>query len=238
MKRCTNRSGSSGAATWLLPLAALLLSACVAQVQQQPAAPGTPVTKPEAQAPSKGDPEQRFEAALQLMKDKKVQDAKDAFTSLAQDFPQYAGPLNDLGVLQALSKQHAQAIASFEKATAANAKDDFAWDWLGILYREGGEYIHAEQAYLKAIALKPDNAIAHLNLGILYDAYLSRPQDALAQYRIYQKITGTDGRPIVTAWIDELQEQQTPANAAPTAAPAAGRTAPTAGTVTPVEHTP
>jgi len=79
-----------------------------------------------------------------------------------------------------------------------------------------------------------------LNLGILYDAYLKRPQDALAQYREYQRITGKDGKPVVTAWINELQDGlQQPAGGKPTAAgqvtPAAG-TVSAAGTAPAVEH--
>jgi tetratricopeptide (TPR) repeat protein len=225
----------TGFGVWL-PLAALLLAACASRVQQPgpatpPAAAETPpaaTTQPGAAA-ANGDPEQRFQAALQLMKDKKPQEAKDAFAKLAQDFPQYDGPLNDLGVLQAQGKQREQAIASFGKATSVNASDDFAWGWLGILYRESGDYGHAEQAYLKAISLKPDNATTHLNLGILYDAYLKRPQDALAQYREYQRIAGNDSKPVVSAWIRELQD------ALPAAAPAASQAAPTANAA-PVEH--
>lgn len=234
MKRCTDLR----VALWL-PLAAALLSACASRVQQ-PAAPGTPVAPaatlpPAAKAPDKGDPEQRFQAALQLLKDKKPQDAKDAFAKLAQDFPQYSGPLNDLGVLQAQGKQRDQAISSFARATAANPKDDFAWGWLGVLYRENGDLGRAEQAYLKAIALKSDNPVTHLNLGILYDAYLKRPQDALAQYREYQRLAGKDSRPVVTAWINELQDGL-PQPAA--ARNAAGQAAPAAGPSAPVEHKP
>ena len=220
MNRCTN-SLSSARLRLALPLLAALLSACASRVQHQaPAeAPAEQPTAPAA-APvaSKGDPEQRFQEALGLMKAKKPQDAKDAFTKLSQDFPQYAGPLNDLGVLQADGKQRDQAIASFAKAVSLNNKDDFAYGWLGILYREAGNYPAAEQSYLKALALKPDNADTHLNLGILYDAYMRRPQDALAQYREYQRLAGKDSKLVVTAWINELQDNQAPA--APTAAAA------------------
>lgn len=224
---------------WLPLAAALLLSACASHLQKPatPAADNTAAAPAsQVQVPDKGDPEQRFQAALQLMKDKKPQEAKDAFAALAQDFPQYSGPLTDLGTLQAQGKQRDQAIGSFSRAVAISPKNDFAWGWLGILYREGGDYGHAEQAYLKAIALKPDNPVTHLNLGILYDAYLKRPQDALAQYREYQRIAGKDGKPVVTAWINELQDGLP--QAAGTPATAAGQAAPAANTPAPVEHKP
>ena len=241
MNRCINfRTGP-----WLPLAATLLLAACASRVQkpETPASAPAPTAAASApQLPDKGDPEQRFQAALQLMKDKKPQDAKDAFAKLAQDFPQYGGPLNDLGVLQAQGKQRDLAIASFTRAATLNPKDDFAWGWLGSLYRENGDYGHAEQAYLRAIALKSDNPVTHLNLGILYDAYLKRPQDALAQYREYQNIAGKDSRPVVTAWINELQDglPQPAGSTSPTAGqvtPAAGTTS-ASGTAPAVEHKP
>jgi Flp pilus assembly protein TadD len=175
---------------------------------EQPAAPAAAPA-----AADKGDAEARFQAALKLMKDKQPQQAKDAFASLAQDFPQYAGPLDDLGVLQAQGRQRELAIASFAKAVAADEHNAFAWNWLGILYRESGDYAHAEQSYRKAIELRPDDAAAHLNLGILYDVYLGRPAEALAQYREYQRIAGSSNL-MVGVWIRQLEIKLRPTSLA------------------------
>ncbi|MDR3416196.1 MAG: tetratricopeptide repeat protein [Nevskia sp.] len=216
----------------LLLLPALLLAACATRAPKPPAIPPPPVQEV-PKGPDKGDPEQRFQEALKLLKAKKPQEAKDAFAKLAQDFPEYAGPLNDLGVLQAQGKQREQAIGSFIKACADNPADDFGWAWLGILYRENNDYGRAEQAYLKAISIKPDKPATHLNLGILYDVYLKRPRDALQQYREYQRLAGRDGRPVVTAWINELQDSLGPA-AGSAGAPAAAPSQPPAPQV--VEH--
>jgi len=199
--------------------AVMLLAACTAPAPRYygAAVPAhgaePPRAAPAAVAPAKGDPEPRFQAALKLMKDRKPQEARDAFAGLAQDFPQYAGPLNDLGVLQAQGKQHDQAIASFAKAIAADDHDAFAWNWLGILYRENGDYARSEQAYRKAIALKPDDAAAHLNLGILCEVYLGRPAEALAQYREYQRIAGPDNL-MVGIWIRQLETRLRPTSLA------------------------
>lgn len=238
MNRCVDSMTTTRhAGLWLSLSAALVLAACGGGQATKPGTPqGNQPQQTQAQQPAKGpdkgDPEQRFQAALQLMKDKKQDEAKDAFAKLAQDFPQYSGPLNDLGVLQAQSKQRDLAVASFNRAVSVNAKDDFAWAWLGILYRENGDYVRSEQAYLKAIALKSDNPITHLNLGILYDAYMRRPQDALAQYREYQRVAGKDSKPIVTAWINELQDGLPQ----PAAKPTAGQVTPAAGTAPAVER--
>jgi tetratricopeptide (TPR) repeat protein len=215
MKRC-----AEARAGLLLPsLLAAMLVACsgpAPYVAHKPA-PSTnalPSAPPAAAAdPAKGDPQARFQAALKLMKDRKPQEARDAFASLAQDFPQYSGPLNDLGVLQAQGKQRDQAIASFAKAVAADEHNAFAWNWLGILYRESGDYARAEQAYRKAIAVKPEDAAAHLNLGILCDVYLGRPAEALAQYREYQRIAGS-GNLMVGVWIRQIETRLKPTSLA------------------------
>ena len=204
-----------------LLLPALLLAACTAPAPHyygsaptrvEPASPAADVAAARSD-PAKGDPEQRFQGALKLMKDHQPQQARDAFASMAQDFPQYSGPLDDLGVLQAQGKQRDQAIASFARAIAANGSDAFAYGWLGILYRENGDYVHAEQAYRKAIELKPDDAAAHLNLGILCEIYLKRPAEALTQYREYQRIAGRNNL-MVGVWIKQLEVKMQPTSVA------------------------
>jgi tetratricopeptide (TPR) repeat protein len=171
-------------------------------------APAVPIPAPKPLADPRGDPESRFQLALQAMKDGQRDAAHRGFDALAHDFPQFSGPLSDLGVLQAHDRQYDAAITSFASATSANGKNAFAWGWLGILYRERGDYAHAEQAYRQALALRPDDATAHYNLGILYDVYLRRPNEALVQYREYQRLSSSgedDKRLIVAVWIRQIE---------------------------------
>lgn len=211
------RSASAQAA---LALMALLIAGC-AQFGSKPVPPPkapapAPVVKPAAPKIDHGDPDQRFKAALALMKDKQPQPALAAFASLAKDFPEFSGPLTDLGILDAQSRQPGPAIASLEKAVQANPANAIAANWLGTLYRENKDYPRAEAAYKRALTANADYAAPHLNLGVLYDVYQRRPQEALAQYREYQRLAGT-GKLIVTAWIREL-EAGAP-SPAPTASP-------------------
>jgi len=168
-------------------------------------------------AAMQGPASDRYQQALALMRDHKTDEAQGALEALVKEFPNLSGPPTNLGILYARSKQRDKAFESFNRAIAANPKNATAYDWEGIIYRESGDYAHAEQSYLRAVAAQPDYPNAHLNLAILYDTYLRRPQDAVAQYREYQRLSGTS-KPVVTAWIDELQP---PAAAAPNAAPAA-----------------
>lgn len=218
---------------WLLTaVAAMVVAGCQAPARKPDvpsAATPPPAVAPKPAVPAKGDPDERFKAALKLMKDRQSKEAREAFFNLAKDFPEFSGPFTDLAIVQAQAKQPQLAIANFEKATRLNPQNALAWNWLGTLYREGNDYPKAEAAYTSALTLKPDYAAAHLNLGILNDVYLRRPQTALTHYRDYQRISGGE-RLIVAAWIRELEAQvPPPAPAAPAAAPVAGAAPATAG---------
>lgn len=206
-----------------LAIATLLIAALAAcssgparRPSTTPAAPKKPVpaaapAKAAAAAPAgknAADADRRFNAALKLMKDKQPKEAQAAFQALAQDFPQFSGPLTALGILYAQGKQRDQALASFAKAATANPGNAVAWNWLGSLYRENRDFKRAEDAYRKALAARSNYAAAHLNLGILYDVSLRRPQDAIAEYREYQRIAGNENL-MVGVWIKELETSST-----------------------------
>lgn len=159
------------------------------------------------------DANARFDAALQLMKQQQVAEAQAAFQSLANDYPEFSGPLTALGILYAQGRKRDTALASFAKAVAANPANAVAWTWLGSLYREARNHTGAEDAYRRAIAARSDYAAAHLNLGILYDVSLHRPQDALREYREYQRLSG-DRNLMVAVWIKELEASSTQRTAA------------------------
>jgi tetratricopeptide (TPR) repeat protein len=202
-----------------IALTALTLAACGTNTPRPAAskpkadatAPAKPVlveTRPDA---DKGDPDRRFQEALALMKARQFPQAQAAFIALSRDYPTFSGPLTDLGILYAQSRQHELAIASLSRAVAANPQNAVAHNWLGTLYRENGDGLRAEQAYRRAITAKPDYAQAHLNLAILHDVVLHRPREALVAYRDYQRLAGGDDL-IVAAWIRDLESRlQAPA---------------------------
>lgn len=163
-----------------------------------------PEEKPQERPDPKADPQQRFNDALAMMKGNQTADAEQAFTWLTQDFPAFAGPWTNLGIIYAKSNRNPQAIAAFVRAV--NIDDDIAtaYNWLGILYRQARDYTRAEDAYKNALKANDEFGLAHLNLGILYDEYLRRPQDALPHYKEYLKYGGqSDLR--VQAWIAAIE---------------------------------
>lgn len=180
--------------------------------------PATPA-KPAAPKPvDKGDPDARFKAALELMKQGQNQDAEVALTDLVKDFPQYSGPLTELGMIYVKSKRMDLAASAFAKAIANNSQNAVAYNWQGILFREANNFVRAEQSYQRALSVDSNYANAHLNLGILYDVYLKRPTDALVQYKEYQRLGGADDLRVLV-WVADIEKTQAASTAAPVAAP-------------------
>jgi tetratricopeptide (TPR) repeat protein len=219
MKASIKRPQRYGACAALA--AALLLAAC-GSAPVKPENPENAATAGETKTPDRGDPQARFDAALTQMKAGDAVAAEDAFKSLTTDFPQYAGPWTNLGILYAKAKKRDAAIAALTRATQIDANNVVAFNWLGILNREAGNYAGAKQAYEQGLAAKPDDALTRLNYAILLDQYLKQPQAALEQYKQYQSQSKKEDLRVM-AWIAEI-EAKNKAEVAPPAATTPGST--------------
>ena len=178
-----------------------------------PIAPAAPA-KPSAQ-------QERYTKGLQLLKTSQWPAAETELLASAKDFPRDSGPPTNLGIVYARTNRKDLATAAFTKAVALNAGNAVAHNWLGVLAVEAGNYPRAEQAYRQALQADASYGKAHLNLGILYDQHLKRPQDALKEYRRYRDLGGKDD-PKAAIWIAELEKS------APLAAPVTPAAAPSA----------
>lgn len=202
MKRCAELGA--------VALIALGLAACAGGPAPRPQPPAPPTAKAAAvSAPAPDKAEQRYQEALALLKNGQRKPAQDLLLALTRERPELSGPWTTLGISQAQGKQRDAAIASFTRAVTANPRNATAHNWLGSLYREAGNFAASEQAYLKALAAQPDYVAAHLNLAILYDVSMKRPQQALSYYRSYLQLKGGENL-IVSAWIKELEATQPP----------------------------
>ncbi len=77
-----------------------------------------------------------------------------------------AEALNVLGVLHAVHEETAEARATFERAVTADPGHYRAISNIGNLELQAGNFKEAEAAQRRAIALSPDFAGAHHNLGV------------------------------------------------------------------------
>ncbi|MFT6390159.1 MAG: Flp pilus assembly protein TadD [Cellvibrionaceae bacterium] len=80
-----------------------------------------------------------------------------------------------------------------------------AYNYLAIIYREQGEFVKAEKLYLQAIKIWPGDPVLHKNLGILYELYLGRLNDALSSYKQAQAINDKDK--VLNTWVKDLERR-------------------------------
>jgi tetratricopeptide (TPR) repeat protein len=158
-------------------------------------APANPAVRPEVPPAARAD----FERAVRYMRAGNVTEAELGFKQIALQYPQFAAPLVDLGLLQRKQGQLEQAEASLQAAVAKESGSAVAWTELGVTQRMRGEFKDAAASYEQAIAADAHYAPAWRNLGVLADLYLGDPNHALAAFEQYKALTGED-KP-VSGWI-------------------------------------
>lgn len=146
----------------------------------------------------------RFDAAVKSMENNKFANAESQFENLTRDHPTLSGPWLNLGLIHQRTGRPESAEANFQKAIAANRTNLDAYNQLAILLREQGKFREAEQQYLKALDVWPDHPPSHRNLGILYDLYLGRLEEALEHYIRAQTL---EPKKPVRGWIADIKRR-------------------------------
>ena len=78
------------------------------------------------------------------------------------------GVLMLLGLAQQATGRHRQAAATFRRLAQMQPDVSAYWNNLAVACRQAGNLPASEQALLTALALAPDDAEVHYNLGLLY----------------------------------------------------------------------
>lgn len=195
-------------------LLAVLASACAALRPGPMSTPDGTKSQTTAKAASKEplvDAQWRhtYERALRYMKANRLADAERELTALTAKEPQLAGPYANLGIVYHRLGRPADAVRALARAIELNPRAAY-YNELGMLHRTEGRFDAAERAYLAALDLDPDYAYAHLNLGILYDLYIQRPEKALPHYERYQALEPGEAD-TVRKWIADLQRRSSKA---------------------------
>jgi Flp pilus assembly protein TadD len=147
-----------------------------------------------------------FQAALTLLQQDRFPEAEVLLLEITASQPELAGPWFNLGKVYLALERPEDARFAFEQAALANPRNCAVLNELGVLSRRAGDFEAAETRYLQCIEVRPDDAIAHLNLGILYELYLGRLADALDHYRRYQSMQSEPDRK-VAGWVVDLERR-------------------------------
>ena len=171
-----------------------LLSAC----QSIPTDTNTRPVEPKALA--------SYQKALLAMRSGQTKRALKLFNAINKKYPGFAGPQLNIGLMQLKNNNLSKAEKSFKKAIQINRDNAIGYNLLGVVYRRAGKFMQAKEQYLLAISKSPHYANAHLNLGVLYDIYMSDLNRALHHYIQYQKhSSAADSK--VSKWILDLKRR-------------------------------
>lgn len=132
--------------------------------------------------------------------------ALDLLQTIATRAPSLSGPLVNQGVILLRQKQYAEAETRLLKALEINARNPYGYNLLGIALREQGKFANARAAYESALAIDPNYAKAHFNLGVLADLYEQDLPRALTHYERYQALQSKPDQ-VVANWIIDLQKR-------------------------------
>ncbi len=146
-----------------------------------------------------------FEQATASMAAGDSIDAELRFQEFLLQYPNFPGAHVNLAILFVARGDETAAEGSITDALILNPLYPPALNQLGMQLRRQGKFPEAEAAYLKAVTADPDYALAHYNLGVLYELYLQRLDVALRHFERYQEISGEDKQ--VTKWIADLKRR-------------------------------
>ncbi|MEM9323964.1 MAG: tetratricopeptide repeat protein [Pseudomonadota bacterium] len=148
----------------------------------------------------------RYSDAQTLMSVEDYEGAVSVLEPVVELGPQYPGAATTLAIAYRNLDRHEDALALLETTLAVHDAYAPGWNEVGILHRESGRFGEAEAAYLKAVTVKPDYALAHFNFGILLDLYLGRHEQALEHYQRYQELVPDEDKQ-VSRWIADISRR-------------------------------
>jgi len=146
-----------------------------------------------------------FEQATAAMASGDFVDAELRFKEFVLLYPDFPGAHVNLAIISAKNEDDAATRASLDAALAVDPNHPAALNQLGMLLRRNGKFLEAEAAYLKAVTVSPEYALAHYNLGVLNELYLQRLAPALQHFEAYQALVGEDKQ--VERWITDLKRR-------------------------------
>ena len=149
-----------------------------------------------------------FEAAVVAMQEQRFADAEVLLLELTAREPELSGPWANLGTVYLALEDPEAAQVAFRRAVEINPDNCAAYNEMGVMSRQSGDFLTAEANYLACVERVPDFREAYLNLGILYELYLGKLPEALAAYRTYQSLLEAPDRR-VEGWVMDLERRLT-----------------------------
>lgn len=148
--------------------------------------------------------QQMFETANTALSQQDWHTADRLYQQLSQEKPNASGIWLNWGISAWQQGDLTTATQRLITATESNADNYFAYNQLGIVYREQGEWALALEAYQSAVQIWPQFAAGWYNLGILRELYFNDPVAAVAAYQQYLQLESDE---TVSQWIKALNSK-------------------------------
>lgn len=168
---------------------------------QETAPAALPVARPVIAVERAGD---ELLAAIALLQAGDFRQAEVNLEEVVKVRPDLVEAYFNLGWARFQLKKCRDAIPALQEGLKQRPAEIAALNLVAICQRTLGQFAEAEKTYQQGLLLAPDNDKLHLNIGVLYDLYLFRPDLALEHYRRFQSLQKTpDTR--VAGWIALLE---------------------------------
>lgn len=122
----------------------------------------------------------------------KLPEAVGLFKRAIELNPDFAQARFNFGALAVNYSDYATAEAQFKDALRIDAKSADGQIGLGLALRGGGKLAEAQKEYERALELDKAHPLAHFNLGILFQEFLDKPQEAMAAFQRYLEVAPAD----------------------------------------------
>ncbi|MEE9343826.1 MAG: tetratricopeptide repeat protein [Gammaproteobacteria bacterium] len=141
------------------------------------------------------------------MEAKRYDQALVTIKQLQNKFPDNAAVYVNYAIIFRQQKKHDEARQMLVKALTLSNDNPAANNLLGIMDRESGDFKGALTAYKRALSNHPEYALAHFNIGILYDIYLQDSHLAQKHFQRYQTLTGQTDKQ-VSGWLADIKRRK------------------------------
>jgi len=212
-----SQSSSSSEAAKAKPVSSKNSKSTSSSAPSETTAASTPapvVIPPEAQS--------KFTRAMNQVYAGKVDEGALLLEQVASSYPTLSVPYINEGLMYLKANQFEAAERALKHAVERDAKSAVANNYLGVAQRNLGKFKDAEASYQAALAADDNYAAAHLNLAVLYDLYLQKPEQALPHYDRYMELVPAPDTKIA-GWVKEIRTRmgvnKKPAAPAPDATP-------------------
>jgi tetratricopeptide (TPR) repeat protein len=126
--------------------------------------------------------------------------------AIAEKYPELSGALYNLGVMEKKRGNIESAKGYLNSAIDRNTNNLNARNLRALIYRDEGNFSEAEKEYLEIIKIWGGYLTAYKNLGILYDLYMGKFEEALPYYKKYNALVPEADKQ-VSGWIVDIERR-------------------------------